>query len=144
MLLIKMLKLREAAILPTRATPQSAGWDLYLPTDLQRTQIVRSATISLGIALELPNKTVGQVSIRSSVAKRGLIIVNSPGIIDCDYRGEIKLILRNLSTVPYELEVGERLAQLVVLSLPEVAGYEVSELSNTYRGAGGLGSTGRS
>lgn len=139
-----MLKLREAAILPTRATPESAGWDLYLPKDLDRDMITQSATIGLGIALELPNSTVGQISIRSSVANRGLIIVNAPGIIDCDYRGEIKLILRNLSTVPYRLVKGERLAQMVVLSLPEVAAYEVTELGNTYRGSAGLGSTGRS
>jgi len=99
--------------------------------------------VPTGLFIELPEGYEMQVRPRSGLAaKHGLSLVNAPGTIDADYRGEIKVILVNLSNTPYELKPGERVAQLVVSQFTRVEWEPVEELGETERGAGGFGSTG--
>lgn len=143
---LKIKKLDPCAQLPTRGTCGSAGLDLRALLD-QPVLVPPGGRISVptGIAVGLPSpETVGLVFARSGLAvKHGLALSNGVGVIDSDYTGEIKVGLVNLSDVPYELQPGERIAQLAVMPvcLPELA--EVEELEETQRGAGGFGSTGR-
>ena len=101
------------------------------------------ALVPTGLFIELPEGYEMQVRPRSGLAaKHGLSLVNAPGTIDPDYRGEIKVILVNLSNTPYELKPGERVAQLVVSQFTRVEWEPVEELGETERGTGGFGSTG--
>lgn len=100
--------------------------------------------IPAGISLALPSGFEGQIRPRSGLAlKNGLTVLNSPGTIDADYRGEIKVILINLGPEAYKIRRGERIAQLVIQALPEVILTEVEELPATERGEGGFGHTGK-
>jgi dUTP pyrophosphatase len=100
--------------------------------------------IPAGISLALPSGFEGQIRPRSGLAlKHGLTVLNSPGTIDADYRGEIKVILINLGPEAYKIRRGERIAQLVIQALPEVILTEVEELPATERGEGGFGHTGK-
>lgn len=143
---LKIKKLGPRAQLPTRGTSGSAGLDLHALLD-QPITVPAGGRISVptGIAIGLPSpETVGLVFARSGLAvKHGLCLSNGVGVIDSDYTGEIKVGLVNLSESPYELQPGERIAQLVVMPvlLPQLT--EVEELQETCRGAGGFGSTGR-
>lgn len=141
---LKIKKLRSDAILPKRATPESAGVDLCacLEEDLtiEPFQLVRVPT---GIAIGLEPGTVGLVYARSGLASKfGVTLSNCVGVIDSDYRGELQVAMTNHSQNPYTIHPGDRIAQLVVspVFLPEVT--EVSELDETQRGEGGFGSTG--
>lgn len=129
--------------LPGRAHRGDAGVDLMTTTDVTLQPFERQL-VPTGVAVALPLGTVGLVHPRSGLAARqGLSIVNAPGTIDADYRGEIKVCLINLDpTEPIELHRGDRIAQLVVqrVELPEFI--EVAELDSTVRGTGGYGSTG--
>jgi dUTP pyrophosphatase len=99
--------------------------------------------IPTGLFIELPQGYEAQVRPRSGLAiKKGLGLVNSPGTIDSDYRGEIKIILVNLSDEPQAIEPGERIAQMVIARYERIDWLETAELSETARGAGGFGSTG--
>ena len=103
--------------------------------------------VSTGLAMALPAGFEAQIRARSGLARRGLIIPNGPGTIDADYRGEIKVLLLNLSAEdPFDIEQGERIAQMVIQRVPEVIFEEVEDLDalgKTSRGEGGFGSTGR-
>lgn len=102
------------------------------------------ALVPTGLFIELPQGYEAQVRPRSGLAiKHGLTVLNSPGTIDADYRGEIKVALVNLSAEPFEIQDGERIAQLVVARHEEVTWQPVEELGETERGAGGFGHTGR-
>lgn len=130
--------------LPQYATAYSAGMDLR--ANLSTTMLLnpmQRALIPTGIFIELPQGTEAQVRPRSGLAaKNGVTVLNSPGTIDADYRGEIKVILINLSDVPFEIRNGDRIAQLVV-ARHEVVDWEiVAELSDTDRSTGGFGSSG--
>jgi len=130
--------------LPVRATAQAAGVDLHaaIETSLLLEPGER-ALIPTGIAVALPPGYEGQVRPRSGLAVRhGVSLVNAPGTIDADYRGEIKVILINLGAEPVTFERGDRVAQLVIQRLPAVEWEAVDELSATPRGAGGFGHTG--
>lgn len=143
---LKIKKLDPRAQLPVRGTAGSAGLDLRALLD-QPVTVPAGGRISVptGIAIGLPSpETVGLVFARSGLAvKHGLCLSNGVGVIDSDYTGEIKVGMVNLSDTPYELQPGERIAQLVVMPvhLPELT--EVEDLEETQRGAGGFGSTGR-
>lgn len=143
---LKIKKLDPRAQLPVRGTAGSAGLDLRALLD-QPVTVPAGGRISVptGIAIGLPSpETVGLVFSRSGLAvKHGLCLSNGVGVIDSDYTGEIKVGMVNLSDTPYELQPGERIAQLVVMPvhLPELT--EVEDLEETQRGAGGFGSTGR-
>ena len=130
--------------LPAYATPLSAGVDLRAALDapLELKPLCR-ALVPTGLFLQIPAGYEGQVRPRSGLAaKKGITVLNSPGTIDADYRGEIKVILVNLSDTPFVIEPGERIAQLVFARC-EQAEWEESEcLDESERGAGGFGSTG--
>ena len=131
--------------LPEYATPLSAGLDLKadLPESIVLEPLQRSI-VPTGLFIALPEGYEAQVRPRSGLAaKHGITVLNSPGTIDADYRGELKVILVNLSNEPFTIVPGERIAQLVVARYEQVQ-WELSEsLDETSRGEGGFGSTGR-
>ena len=129
---------------PAYATAQSAGMDLRanLESPISLKPMER-AMIPTGLFIELPVGYEAQVRPRSGLAaKHGITVLNTPGTIDADYRGEIKVILINLSTEPFEIQHGERIAQMVIAKHETVQWEEVDVLSDTDRGAGGFGSSG--
>ena len=130
--------------LPVYKTDLSAGMDLH--ADLQTPVFIgplERTLVPTGLSIELPAGFEAQVRPRSGLAlKKGIGVLNSPGTIDADYRGEISVILVNLSDVAYEIAPGERIAQMVVAPHSRVQWIEAEELSETKRGAGGFGSTG--
>lgn len=142
-LLIK--KIRPSAILPTRATQDSAGYDLY--ADVQEPVVIlprETAVIPTGIAMALPADSVGLVYGRSGLGIRhGIAPANAVGVIDADYRGEIQVGLRNHSEVPFTIQPGDRIAQLVLTPIYTPTLAQVSTLPESRRGQGGFGSTGR-
>ena len=102
------------------------------------------AMVPTGLFIALPDGTEAQVRPRSGLAaKHGITVLNSPGTIDADYRGEIKVILVNLSNSPFVIEPGERIAQMIVARYEQIEWESVEELGTTERGAGGFGSTGK-
>lgn len=129
---------------PTYATAQSAGMDLR--ANLEESVILKPlerAIIPTGLFIELPVGYEAQVRPRSGLAaKHGITVLNTPGTIDADYRGEIKVILINLSNEPFEIENGERIAQMVIAKHETIQWEEVEVLSDTERGAGGFGHSG--
>lgn len=142
---IKFLKLQGDVKLPLRATEQSAGLDLHAylkkPITLNRGDIVLVPT---GLAAQLEKGTVGYIFARSSLAtKHGITLPNAVGVIDSDYRGEIKVALTNLKKEPFTIENGDRIAQFVVSPVLLGQPVEVSFIENTERGEGGFGSTGK-
>ena len=141
---IKRLRSARDLELPIRASEQAAGVDLHAAIETSLTlEPGARALVPTGIAIALPAGYEGQVRPRSGLAaKCGITLVNSPGTIDADYRGEIKVILINLGAEPVTFERGDRVAQLVVQRLPEIEWETVDELSATERGAGGFGHTG--
>ena len=130
--------------LPEYATIHSAGLDLRADiTEPATLKPLQRALIPTGLFIQLPEGVEAQVRPRSGLAaKHGISIVNSPGTIDPDYRGEIKVILVNLSDVPYTLEPGERIAQMVIAQFEHISWNEVESLDLTARGEGGFGHTG--
>ena len=136
---------RSAFALPSYATPLSAGMDLKANlTEPIVLEPLQRALVPTGLFLGIPEGYEAQVRPRSGLAaKHGITVLNSPGTIDADYRGEVKVILVNLSSESFEIKPGERIAQLVVARCEQVAWEEVSELDETRRGEGGFGSTGK-
>lgn len=130
--------------LPHYETESSAGMDLRAnSTEAVTLQPLERAIIKTGLFIELPIGFEAQVRPRSGLAaKKGITVLNSPGTIDADYRGEIGVILVNLSNEAFTIENGERIAQLVIAKHERAEWIEVEELSDTSRGAGGFGSTG--
>jgi dUTP pyrophosphatase len=138
------------AKLPTRATKGSAGYDLYAVEDIQipasqcgpdGTVEIGRALISTGLVLELTPGTVGRVGARSGLSVKSNIETGA-GWIDSDYRGELKVELKNLSAKPYAVRCGDRIAQLVILTLADVQVEVVDQVEDTSRNSGGFGSTG--
>ena len=130
--------------LPKQASPGSAGLDLRaaVSEDLLLAPGERTL-VPTGLVLELPRGWEGQVRPRSGLAIRnGISLLNSPGTIDSDYRGEVKVVLANLGGEPFTIRRGDRIAQLVVAPVSRVEVLEASEVSTTDRGSGGFGSTG--
>lgn len=130
--------------LPEYATGASAGLDLRASLDAPVVlKPLERAMIPTGLFIELPVGYEAQVRPRSGLAaKHGITVLNSPGTIDADYRGEIKVIAVNLSSAEFSIENGERIAQLVVAKHEQVEWVPAEELSDTTRGAGGFGHTG--
>ena len=143
---LKIKKLNDNAIIPKAATGGSAGMDLYacLDSDVVLKPGER-ALIPTGIAIALPDSSyVAYIYARSGLAiKNGITLSNCVGVVDSDYRGEIKVGLVNLSDKDYTVTSGDRIAQMVIapVIIPEIS--EVDELDETERGAGGFGSTGK-
>lgn len=147
---IKVKKLTPEAKLPVKATPGSSGFDLCAaaPATIAPGQFV---LVSTGLTFELPSDTELQIRPRSGLAaKYGVTVLNSPGTVDNDYRGEVKVILINHGTGVFHVNAGDRIAQAVPAALSRDGGFgispytmiEVSEVDETDRGAGGFGSTG--
>jgi len=131
--------------LPEYATPYSAGMDLRADLDSPVTlNPLERKLISTGVFIELPVGYEAQIRPRSGLAiKHGISIVNTPGTIDADYRGEIKVILVNLSDTPFVINDGERICQMVVAAHARVEWEETDTLEDTNRGTGGFGHTGK-
>ena len=135
---------RSGRELPAYATPLSAGVDLRaaLEEPVELAPLGR-ALIPTGLFMQIPAGYEGQVRPRSGLAaKHGVTVLNTPGTIDADYRGEIKVILVNLSDKAFTVEPGERIAQMVFARCEQAQLVEVESLDETQRGAGGFGSTG--
>jgi dUTP pyrophosphatase len=141
---IKMKKITPTAVTPKQQTSGSVGFDLH--ADIEHTHTINPGqreAIPTGIALEIPQNFEAQVRPRSGLAVRqGLTVLNAPGTIDSDYRGEIVVVLINHGVEPVAIIPKQRIAQLVFSEVPKVEIVEVGELEESERGDGGLGSTG--
>ena len=140
---MKVKRLYEEALLPTKATEGSAAFDLYAYTEapLEPCETFKYKT---GIALEIPEGSVGLIFPRSGLStKFGIRLSNCVGVIDSDYRGEIIVALHNDSYESYMIYRGDRIAQLMIVDIPKIEIEEVAELSDTKRGIGGFGSSGK-
>ena len=142
---LKIKKVQENAVIPKRATEGSAGLDLCACIDAPLTlNSGDTALIPTGLAIELPSSQYGAfVFARSGLSiKHGIGLLNAVGVIDSDYRGEIKVGVINQIKEPYTIEPGERIAQLVIMPVTTLPVEEAQTLGESERGAGGLGSTG--
>lgn len=142
---INLKKLNPKAIVPTYGTDFAAGADLYACIDSAVTVNPNETVfIGTGVAMEIPEGYAGLIYARSGLAcKKDLAPANKVGVVDPDYRGEFKVALHNHGTEPKVIEPGERIAQLVITPFLKASFHEVDELSDTVRGEGGFGSTGR-
>lgn len=144
--LVKIKKLDPKAVMPEYKTKGSSGFDLVSIEDV----VIPAGKVKLvhtGISLEIESYVSNfevQVRSRSGLAlKNGVFVLNSPGTVDFDYRGEVGVILANFSDVEFRVSAGDRIAQAVVVKIEKVKFTEVEELSDTVRGEGGFGSTGK-
>ncbi|OZQ66505.1 deoxyuridine 5'-triphosphate nucleotidohydrolase [Paenibacillus sp. VTT E-133280] len=142
---INKLAGNEDVNLPCKMSEQASGYDLYAAVE---SEVVLApgerALISTGISLAMPDGLEAQIRPRSGLAlKHGITCLNTPGTIDADYRGEIKVLLINLGQEPFAIARNERIAQMVFQAVPVVTLVEVDTLSETERGAGGFGHTGK-
>jgi dUTP pyrophosphatase len=140
---LRFSRLDARAQLPTRAHPGDAGLDLHAVQNATLAPGER-ASIGTGIAVEIPTGYAGLVLPRSGLAARhGISVVNAPGLIDAGYRGEIRVLLLNTDLRErFEVQVGARIAQLVIMAVELATPVEVASLQDSQRGAGGFGSTG--
>lgn len=137
---VRVLRVSGEAVLPTRAHPDDAGLDLYALEDVLL-EPGQGKAAKTGIAIALPVGHVGLVADRSSLAKKG--VKTAGGVIDAGYRGEIHIVLWNISQAAVQLKKGERIAQLLILPIWTPAVAEVDSLDETQRGTKGFGSTGK-
>jgi len=142
---VKIKKLDERAKIPTYGTEFSAGADVYaLGGEPITVEAHSTVMVHTGLAVEIPEGYAGLIFARSGLAsKRGLAPANKVGVIDSDYRGECMVALHNHTDSPVTIEGGERVAQLCIVPFLKAEFEEASELSETVRGSGGFGSTGR-
>jgi dUTP pyrophosphatase len=140
----RFTRLSEAATAPLRAHPGDAGCDLFA-AESARLEPGERASVGTGIAVEIPDGSAGLVLPRSGLAaKHGISVVNAPGLIDAGYRGELRVLLLNTDkSEAFEVEPGDRIAQLVIVEIGDAEPVEAESLTETVRGAGGFGSSGR-
>jgi len=143
MIKVKIKRLTPGAVMPSKGTEKSAGFDLTAISaswDKERDQI----KYGFGLAFEIPDGYVGLIFPRSSVCKKDMSLSNCVGVIDSDYRGEVTAVFNVPNPFTANVyAVGDRIAQIVFVKLPEVEVIEANELSETQRGEGGYGSTGK-
>jgi dUTP pyrophosphatase len=142
---VKFRKLHDDVQLPERKSEEAAGMDLYayLPDGKIGIPPGERKIVPTGFQMQMDSGYEAQIRPRSGLAiKQGITVVNSPGTIDSDYRGEVKVGLINMGNTTYILEPGTRIAQMVIQAVPRVSVLEVEELDETVRGEGGFGSTG--
>ena len=140
---VRVKRLSPDAKIPKTARSGDVAFDLYSVIDYELRPGERFA-VPTGIAVEIPQGYEGQVRPRSGLAlKEGITVLNTPGTIDSGYRGEVKTIMMNHNGEPFRITKGMRISQLAIRPVPEVEFVEVDELSDTERGEGGFGSTGR-
>ncbi len=146
---VRVIRLKHGAglPLPSYQSKGAAGLDLIAALDMQHPLILAPgarALVPTGLVIELPRGYEAQIRPRSGLALNyGITVLNSPGTIDSDYRGEVGVVLANLGHAPFEIRRGERIAQLVVLPVVQAELVEVTQVSITSRGDGGFGSTGK-
>lgn len=144
-MIVKVKRLTDTAVLPTRGSEHAAGYDLY--ADVKNQVMIsphETEKIGTGLAIEIPDGYFGAIFARSGLAsKQGLRPANCVGVCDSDYRGEYIVAVHNDSNHPRFIDPGERIAQLVVMPYLPVTFDEVTELTDTNRGEGGFGSTGK-
>lgn len=139
---IKFVKIHEDAVIPKKAHKSDAGMDLYA-VEKETLKPAEFKVIKLGFKMSLPFGYEAQVRPRSGLAaKKGVTVLNTPGTVDADYRGEVGAILINHSKEIFEIEKGDRVAQMVISKLDKFVVKEVKSLDKTVRGEGGYGSTG--
>lgn len=141
-LVLKVKRLSPDAVLPTRGTAKSGGLDIYATDDYE----IRSGNVQMmgtGIAIEIPEGHTGLLLTRSSTGKHMVLLSSGANLIDEDYRGELKVCLMNLGEYEWKIHKGDRIAQLAIIPCCYCEAVEVDELSETQRGEGGFGSTGR-
>jgi len=140
----RFTRLRETAKAPLRAHASDAGCDLFA-AEAARLEPGERASVGTGIAVEIPEGSAGLVLPRSGLAARhGISVVNAPGLVDAGYRGEVRVLLLNTDKRdPFEIQPGDRIAQLVIVEIADADPVEVGELAESVRGEGGFGSTGR-
>ena len=139
---VKIKKLKPNAVIPTYAKPGDGGMDLVATSITSNTTF--DITYGMGVALEIPEGYVGLIFPRSSIRKYDLILSNCVGVCDSGYRGELQATFKKtngLDSLSYK--VGDRIAQIMIVPYPQIHFEEVEELSNTERGEGGFGSTGK-
>ena len=141
---VKRLPHGEGLDLPAYATEHAAGFDLRAAVEESVVlEPLERALIPTGFVFEIPEGYEGQIRPRSGLAfRKGITLLNSPGTVDADYRGEVKVLLINLGQEPVTIERGERIAQMVITPVVRVELVEVETVSTTARGEGGFGSTG--
>lgn len=141
---VKIKLLDENAIMPTKQYVTDSGFDLYAAEEVEFVMRGNIRVVSCGFCMELPPGYEAQIRSRSGLAmKHGISVINSPGTIDQEYTGIIKVGLVSHKNTPYTIRVGDRIAQMVIKKVPEIELECVEELSDTSRGANGFGSTGR-
>lgn len=134
------IKLIEGGKMPVKMHTTDAGFDCYAR---ELVSLGNQYKYNLGFAIEIPQGYVGLVFPRSSVCKTGLSMSNSVGVIDSNYRGEVSAVYNNVDTEKERYKVGDRVCQLIIMPYPEIELKQVEKLSETERGEGGYGSTGR-
>ena len=141
---VRLLPHGEGLALPAYQTADSAGLDLVAAVEAEMVlNPGERALVPTGLAIALPSGYEAQIRPRSGLAfKHGLTVLNSPGTVDADYRGEVKVLMINLGQEPFAVKRGERIAQMVVAPVTQIAWQPVADLDETARGAGGFGSTG--
>ena len=142
---VDLKKLKDKAIVPTYGSAEAAGADLYALTD-GNVELKSDETklIHTGLCMEIPEGYAGLIYARSGLAsKRGLAPANKVGVVDADYRGELMVALHNHSSIPQKVQPFERIAQLVITPFLKADYTQADELSDTVRGEGGFGSTGK-
>lgn len=145
MIYVRFKKLTDTAIIPTKGSAFAAGYDLYADTT-QKVVVEPGDTVPFytGIAMEIPDGFCGKIYSRSGLStNHGIVIANGVAVIDSDYRGNVGIPMHNNSSEPFTVMPHERLAQIIIERVPDVAFYETDELTETARGDGGLGSSGR-
>ena len=144
---VKIKKLYDNTIMPTRADDGSAGMDLYAHLNDDYMRVIKPHTtemISVGFAMETPNNTYGAIFARSGLAsKKGLRPANCVGVVDSTYRGEVFVALHNDTDKIQQIMNGDRIAQMIIMEYPTVGIIETDTLSETERGYGGFGHSGR-
>ncbi|MEQ8252613.1 MAG: dUTP diphosphatase [Oceanibaculum nanhaiense] len=141
---VRILPHGEGLDLPAYQTADSAGLDLVAAVEAEMVlNPGERALVPTGLAIALPSGYEAQIRPRSGLAfKHGMTVLNSPGTVDADYRGEVKVLMINLGQEPFAVKRGERIAQMVVAPVTQIVWQPVADLDETARGAGGFGSTG--
>jgi dUTP pyrophosphatase len=141
------VKASPGAVLPTYATAGSAGADVYAYMDPDTAIVLEpgdTALVPTGLFLEIPQGYEAQIRPRSGLAARyGITVLNTPGTIDSDYRGEVRIILINHGQQPYSISRGDRIAQMVIAPVQQASFVPADDLQDSHRGSGGFGSTGK-
>lgn len=142
MVRVNIKKLHPDAVIPTYAKPGDAGMDLVATEIISNTTF--DITYGIGLAMEIPKGFVGLIFPRSSIRKYELALSNSVGVIDSGYRGELQATFKKTDGLDsFSYKVGDRIAQIIIIPYPEIVFIESEELSETERGSGGFGSTGK-